>query len=505
MRKPMHRGTKRPGKAGGRWAAAVTGVCVLLTASILWTLNTWTALTMDQLIYHLQANMQGVNPDLVVRYMLLALLPAALVCAVLALLYRQASAHGRGRAMLHREMLAALTALALTAAHAWSELEVSRFIRYRGVDTGFIQANYVDPEDVHLEFPQKKRNLIHIFLESMETTYADGESGGALPVNLIPNLTRIAQENEDFSGSGDALNGAHVMPYTSWTVAAMFAQTAGLPLKILVEDNSMGEQAHFFPGVVALGDILREQGYTQTLLIGSDAAFAGRDLYFTEHGSFELADLNDAREKGLVPQDYYVWWGYEDEKLFAFAREKLLELAQTGEPFNLTMLTTDTHFYGGYTCGQCPTTHGDSYSNAISCSDAQAAALIDWIQQQDFYENTTIVVTGDHLTMDERFTTEVYDAGDYARRTYTAYIHAAAQPTDAQKERRYTTMDLFPTTLAALGVHIEGDRLGLGTNLFSGMQTLIEQYGEKRVEAGLYERSRFMEALSGVELTYKRR
>lgn len=44
-------------------------------------------------------------------------------------------------------------------------------------------------------------------------------------------------------------------------------------------------------------------------------------------------------------------------------------------------------------------------------------------------------------------------------------------------EREYTTLDLYPTTLAALGVQIEGNRLGLGTNLYSGEDTLIEKYG----------------------------
>lgn len=38
-------------------------------------------------------------------------------------------------------------------------------------------------------------------------------------------------------------------------------------------------------------------------------------------------------------------------------------------------------------------------------------------------------------------------------------------------------MDLYPTTLAALGVQIEGNRLGLGTNLYSGDKTLVEKYG----------------------------
>ena len=33
--------------------------------------------------------------------------------------------------------------------------------------------------------------------------------------------------------------------------------------------------------------------------------------------------------------------------------------------------------------------------------------------------------------------------------------------------RAYSTMDLYPTTLAALGAQIEGNKLALGTNLFS--------------------------------------
>ena len=37
-------------------------------------------------------------------------------------------------------------------------------------------------------------------------------------------------------------------------------------------------------------------------------------------------------------------------------------------------------------------------------------------------------------------------------------------------------MDMFPTTIAALGAEIEGDRLGLGVNLYSDKQTLAEQY-----------------------------
>lgn len=52
-------------------------------------------------------------------------------------------------------------------------------------------------------------------------------------------------------------------------------------------------------------------------------------------------------------------------------------------------------------------------------------------------------------------------------------------------ERKFSTMDMFPTTLAALGVQMDGNRLGLGTNLFSGQKTLTEELGEKYINQEL--------------------
>ena len=105
---------------------------------------------------------------------------------------------------------------------------------------------------------------------------------------------------------------------------------------------------------------------------------------------------------------YLVWWGYEDQKLFEFAKQKVTELAAQPEPFNLTMLTVDTHFEDGYMCEGCPKLYGDDqYSNVMRCSSQQVASFIRWIQQQDFYENTTIVLCGDHPTMDSDYCEDV--------------------------------------------------------------------------------------------------
>ena len=74
-------------------------------------------------------------------------------------------------------------------------------------------------------------------------------------------------------------------------------------------------------------------------MLGSDATFGGRRAYFESHGDCEIWDYNTAIETGKIPSDYHVWWGMEDQKLFANAQEKLTELSSKDEPFNLTLLT----------------------------------------------------------------------------------------------------------------------------------------------------------------------
>lgn len=452
---------------------------------------------MDELIYHLTSPLDGTNDAMIREYIDTCIVPAVIVLLFLLVLFAAFRKKKRYYIVMAGAIVLSVSVGALSVRGAWQDLDVGNYVADRGTYSTFIDDNYVSPSDVELTFPQEKRNLIYIFLESMETTYADTQSGGAFDRNVIPELTQIAQENEDFSGETADLNGGYSMPGTTWTIGAMFAQTSGLPLSVSIDGNSMDTQTSFFAGAVTLGDILESQGYSQTLLIGSDAAFGGRELYFTEHGNYEMMDYKYAVQNGLIPEDYYVWWGYEDEKLFEFARQKVTELAAQPEPFNLTMLTVDTHFEDGYVCERCPQLYGDDqYSNVMRCSSRQVSAFVQWLQQQDFYENTTIILCGDHPTMDSDYCEDI-DSG-YTRKTYTAYINAAAQK-ETETRRDFTTFDQFPTTLAALGVQIEGNRLGLGTNLFSSEPTLTERFGRETEERELKKNSQLIEKLADID------
>ena len=478
----------------------IAGLSVLLALSVRWMFATWTNLSMDELVYHLTAPLDGTNTDMIWDYVRVCAVPTILVIFFLILIliaWRKKEKVHLFRGIIN---LVALVGIIVMLGYTWTELGVGDYLKDQNTESKFIEDEYVDPTDVEVVFPEQKRNLIYIFLESMETTYSDVDDGGAFDENVIPELTEIAQTNEDFSGADPKLNGGYSLAGTTWTMGAMFAQTSGLPLNISISANDMDTQDSFFPGVTTLGDILSDAGYTQTLLIGSEAQFGGRKLYFQEHGNYEMEDYSYAIENGLIPSDYKVWWGYEDQKLFEFAKEKLLQFSQGDEPFNLTMLTVDTHFEDGYVCEQCPTEYDTQYSNVMACSSRQVGEFLKWIQQQDFYENTTIVISGDHPTMDSDYCAEIDQEGNYDRRVFTAYINAAAYAQD-QQERTYSTFDNFPTTLAALGVQIDGDRLGLGTNLFSGKQTLLEKFGKSKVNAELKKKSEFIEKLSAVNKT----
>ena len=275
----------------------------------------------------------------------------------------------------------------------------------------------------------------------------------------------------------------------------------GAPLKVAINGNHIDSEENFFPGIASLGTILQKEGYKQELLIGSYAVFGGRDIFYKGHGDFEIRDYDYALKNGRIPSDYRVFWGYEDEKLFQFAKEDLEELSAGEEPFNLTMLTVDTHFEDGYHCRLCRDDFGEQYADAFACASRQVTEFVEWVQQQDFYENTTIVICGDHCTMDTDFCKNVPD--DYPRRVYVAIINGKNpdEETWTSRHRDYSTMDLFPTTLAAMNVRIEGNRLGLGTNLYSEEETLIEKHGVSTCNSLVGRPSAFMDEMSGIEIT----
>ena len=480
-------------------------LCVLLAFvaflcffSARWFVSVYGRIGFDSILFTLTASLGGVQTGLIFQYLLKALLPC-LVCTAavtLFLIVQPWHTNSRYQKQPKRRLplwISVIMSVGLLLFAAY-DVELADYLMNQNSDSNLYDIYYADPAETEITFPEEKRSLIYIMLESMETSYLSEELGGALDKNLIPELYELAADNLCFSNSELDVGGFHTTAGATWTIGSMVAQTAGIPLKTPTEDvNQYGAAGEaFLPGVTSLTDILEDAGYNQALMVGSDVSFGGREAYFSQHGMDAIYDIYTARTDGIIPGNYFVWWGMEDLHLFEYAKQELTKLAADSEPFAFTMLTVDTHHVGGYQCELCqPSSSGETYDQSISCSSRQVADFVEWIQAQPFYENTTVIIVGDHESMDNGYFQRNVD-DDYQRLLYNCFLNAAAEPEETLN-RHFAAVDLFPTTLAAIGCQIEGDRLGLGTNLFSDTPTLAEVMGIYGFNAELAKASSYYE------------
>ena len=141
---------------------------------------------------------------------------------------------------------------------------VQLYNAYFAPKSDIIDDNYVDPRNTEITFPEQKRNLIHIYLESMENSYLSEDLGGYMKENLMPELTELSYEGITFSNNPTKFGGPLQATGTQWSVASMVNMTTGLPMKVPAKPNAYGSKDNFLPGAYTLGDLLKYQGYEQT-------------------------------------------------------------------------------------------------------------------------------------------------------------------------------------------------------------------------------------------------
>ena len=341
-------------------------------------------------------------------------------------------------------------------------------------DTSLYADYYVKPSADIITFPEEKKNLIYIYLESFENTYSSYENGGNQATDFMPELIELAKDNTNVSNN-DGLGGQSFFFKTSdYTMGSTVAQTSGIPLILY---NSEQENTATYPSLVRLEDILHWEGYNQLFIRGEDAEFAGYEVYVGKYDNSYVFDYKEAKNRGWISDDYYQMWGYEDEKVFEFAKILIDEAAAKEEPFCATLYTADTHpLEGGYRCSLCDPAIKDDFQAAVRCTSKQVGDFINWLSGKDYYEDTVIIIVGDHLTP-RKVGNFNYEENGYTRTTYNCIIHSQTE-SNTLNNRIFSALDMFPTTIAALGGKIEGERLGLGTNLYSGVSTLCEELGE---------------------------
>lgn len=333
---------------------------------------------------------------------------------------------------------------------------------------------YVDPKKVKMEFKDgKKKNLIYIVAESLESSTFSRENGGKFDESVTPELEKYAKENISFSHT-DKLGGFKMAPGATLTTGALVSLNAGVsPIVNFDHFLELENEDKYMPGAYSIGQFLEKEGYDNQFILGSDANYGKRKLFYNTHGVGEIVDYHEAKKRGYIEEDYFDnWWGYEDEILFKIAKNEITKKAESGKPFFTTLLTVDTHFPDGQLPKDYERKYDKQYLDAYNNASKMIDDFISWLKEQDFYKDTVVVITGDHLTMQTGF------FGDGERYVYNAIINSDKVFDKSKlKNRKFVTTDMTPTTLSALGVEIEGDRFGMGTDLFSDKKTYTEELG----------------------------
>ncbi|RDU58378.1 hypothetical protein CQA42_00890 [Helicobacter sp. MIT 99-5507] len=338
---------------------------------------------------------------------------------------------------------------------------------------GFFTKEYSLLYEQHYKIPSdlqsnKPRNLILILAESMESTYADEWERAKGEKNLIPNLYNIALKNIYFSNNKN-FGGIYQVNNTSWTIAGTISYLCGVPLSLPIDSSVIfGDRyinrTEFLPHLTCISDILKQNNYNQMAFIGYESSFAGSKYFFASH-NIDILDEGYFKKYGEIK---YGYWGIKDSLIFKFAKQYLKDY-KSNKPFVLYIPTVDTHYPGGFTDKQYCGNLDNNLTDAIKCSDKIINDFISWVKKQDFYNDTTIIILGDHLS--------AFSYNYKNRNIYNAFINAKFSTTPSKDlliNRKLSHFDITPLILDSIGFKVES--FGLGRNPLYG-KTLLEEYG----------------------------
>ena len=340
------------------------------------------------------------------------------------------------------------------------------------VDSELYRNHYIHPDSIQISSEHPK-NLIVILLESMETNFAQ----------YTPEIISLEKQHTNFAPGGESVSG------TSWTIAGITGKLCGIPLNMPMGIGEyLGKLPTYLPGAQCLMNVLADKDYNQVYMQGSSGDFTQKRTFWTVHGNVAVHDIEYYKGVGKIPNDYHVFWGFEDRKLYQFAKEELDSLSKLNAPFALYMLTIDTHQPEGYVDSACAKEFESvegKLPKAIRCSSKQLSDFIIWAKQQPWYENTVISVMGDHTmpVLSVKADVPPQDSLYWAN----FMINSVIQKTI--KARQYSSLDMFPTLLEAMGFELEHRGIALGRSLFSDSLTMLEIYGRQTLDSLLRERS----------------
>lgn len=420
--------------------------------------------TTEQILFHISLGMDGVkgtDSSIIFPILKTALLPLLIIIVYLLFSFflkritkkysnYKKSSFLRNIDQSVRSKKTPLFMIAFALIFLSLKTDIVNFIR---VNTGrdFFSTMYMPPSQVSLQEPKNKKNLLIIYVESLEDNLKNKKLYGA---DLIEPIDAI---------KGIGVPKLYPAPGTGWSIAGMMSSQCAIPLK-LHYGNFPHESGSFLPNVTCLSDILKGYGYKQYFLAGHHLGLSGTGNFYKSHGYDVIIGQEEWKEKNLS-SDLFTGFGggLNDDTLLAEAKKVIIENNKRNELYSLALITLDTHAKEGFPSPRCSSEEQSSgFRGAFRCSSKFVANFVNELQSENLLKNTVIILMGDHPFMESPDKSDLFPNPRYV---YIKFI----DPEQRMVTRdTMTHFDVPPSLLDLLGFLKDNQtKFGLGFSAFA--------------------------------------
>lgn len=219
----------------------------------------------------------------------------------------------------------------------------------------------------------------------------------------------------------------------------------------------------------SLPKALKEEGYQTYVIHANNPSFWNRTEMYKAVGFDTFYSAEDFKT------DEIVGWGLSDKSMFRQALQKI----DTKKPFYSFFITLSSHHpfanfenYSGFDSREFNKTFVGNYLKAANYADMALGSLIDELKQKGLYDNSILVIYGDHfgIQKDQKLDFEKLLGHKIDTREWTmlqktpCFIHYPGMKQTGKIDTIGGEIDVMPTVANLLGINVP---YAFGKDLFN--------------------------------------
>lgn len=240
----------------------------------------------------------------------------------------------------------------------------------------------------------KDKNLIVIQVEALQHFIINAKTPKGEEIS--PNLNQLIKESKYFDNIYYQTGGGNTSD------AELLVNTSLYPAK-------EGAAYFLYPNnkFDSLGNILKERGYKNY------ASHANNPTFWNRVAIYPSLGFDDFYSNKRFELDEYVGWGLGDKSFYKQTIDKIGK----EDPFYTMMVSLSSHYPFKYKffeeyefdVGEYEDSFIGYYMKSVHYADMAIGSLIDYLKEEGLYENSLIVIYGDHQAVPKEKSQELFE------------------------------------------------------------------------------------------------